>query len=143
MSIRPTGHRILVKPDEQRTETDSGLVLLQDRHHIPVSGTVVAIGSGPLWAAQLKREILKDVRDIIEGTGEIFPNDGGAPFNILRDEIGRYAQRMPYASELQVGDRVIFPTTSGHNLTLDGEDLIELVEDDVLGYEREEEEAVA
>lgn len=143
MALKPTGHRILIKPDEQRTETDAGLVLLESSHYIPVSGTVVAVGTGPQWAAALKRDILKDVREIVEGTGEIFPNDGGAPFDVLRDELGRYAQRISAESELHVGDRVMFPVEAGQQVTEDGEVFILMNEDDVLGIVQEEQEETA
>lgn len=46
MTLRPLGDRILVLPDAKREQTDSGLVLPQDRYDPDISGVVVALGSG-------------------------------------------------------------------------------------------------
>ena len=44
MTLKPLGDRVLVLPDAKREQTDSGLVLPQDRYEPDVSGVVVALG---------------------------------------------------------------------------------------------------
>jgi chaperonin GroES len=45
-NIRPLGDRVLVKPIEQDTETDSGLLLPETAKEKPQEGEVVAVGAG-------------------------------------------------------------------------------------------------
>jgi chaperonin GroES len=44
MTLRPLADRVLVIPDAQRTATDSGLVLPENRFEPEVSGVVAALG---------------------------------------------------------------------------------------------------
>ena len=53
--IEPVGHRVLVKADEIKTETDSGIVLVTDAHkerdqRAQIFGTVIAVGANA-WKA--------------------------------------------------------------------------------------------
>lgn len=46
MTLRPLGDRVLVLPDAKREQTESGIVLPQDRFDPDISGVVVACGAG-------------------------------------------------------------------------------------------------
>lgn len=45
-SVRPTEDRVLVKPIEKDTKTESGLYLPESSKERPVQGKVVAVGPG-------------------------------------------------------------------------------------------------
>jgi len=45
-SVRPTEDRVLVKPVEQETKTESGIYLPESSKERPVQGKVVAVGPG-------------------------------------------------------------------------------------------------
>ena len=45
LSLRPLGDRVLVIPDAKREQTDSGIILPQDRLDPDVSGVVAALGT--------------------------------------------------------------------------------------------------
>lgn len=45
MTLRPLGDRVLVIPDAKREQTDSGIILPQDRLDPDVSGVVAAVGT--------------------------------------------------------------------------------------------------
>ena len=138
MALRPTGFRILVKPDAQKTETDSGLVLLKDRHHIPVSGTVVAIGNGSEREHQERVRVLKEALTIVEKLAVTFQHP--APLQMAYQDIDRYlAKQKVEEPDIKLWDRVVFPTTAGQQVTEDGEDYVLLNEDDVLAVVSEDE----
>lgn len=46
MRIRPLSNRVLVRVDEQKTETEGGIALPDTAQEKPETGTVVAIGPG-------------------------------------------------------------------------------------------------
>jgi chaperonin GroES len=46
MAVKPLDDRILVKPAEAETKTESGLYLPESSKERPVRGTVVAVGPG-------------------------------------------------------------------------------------------------
>ncbi len=46
MPVKPLEDRVLVKPAEQETKTDSGLYLPESSKERPVKGSVVAVGPG-------------------------------------------------------------------------------------------------
>lgn len=130
MSLTPTGHRILVRPDEQPDTTDSGLVLPQDRDHIPVSGTVVALGPGGSQVRYRARQ--RAITDCLEMVESAVRQWGGpAALQVLRDEVAGLLGSSDPEREVAVGDRVAYAAEVGLKLTHDGQEYILLNEDDV------------
>jgi co-chaperonin GroES (HSP10) len=127
--LKPLGHRILVQPDAPAEETDSGLVLPQDRDHIPMSGTVVAVGNGPARDAKIRAAAIKRCISMVEDVDEVAA---------LRAYL---AEAERFADSLAVGDRVAYPIECGSVLTEDGISYIVLNEDDVVVLVTEQEAA--
>lgn len=128
-SLRPLGHRILVKPDEQPEASTSGLVLPQDRDHIPVSGTVVERGPGGNQMRYRSRQrAIKDCLEVIESTIRTFGHLSA--LQIARDEVSGLLGTSEPEREINVGDRVAYSPESGLALTEDGVSYIILNEDD-------------
>ena len=48
MSVRPLEDRVLIKPNNPETKTESGIYLPESAKEKPVQGTVVATGPGKL-----------------------------------------------------------------------------------------------
>ncbi len=48
MSVKPLEDRILIKPSDPETKTESGLYLPESAKEKPMQGTVVAMGPGKL-----------------------------------------------------------------------------------------------
>lgn len=140
VSIRPTGHRILVKPDTPPDTTDSGLILPEDRDHVPVSGIVAAMGpGGSLMRYQARQRAIHDCAEIIESLISTF--GAVAPLTMARDEIaGRLGTSDP-EHELHVWDRVVFPADVGLTVSEDGATYVLLNEDDVAAVAAEAEVA--
>lgn len=137
MSLLPTGHRIIVKPDAPPELSASGLILPDDRDHVPVSGTVIAVGpGGSRIRFQARQRALRDAAEILESTISQFGNL--APLMIARDEIGGMIGSRDPEHELRVGDRVVFPAECGLAVTEDGADYVILNEDDVAAVEHAE-----
>lgn len=139
MTLRPLGHRILVKPDEQPTETDAGLVLPDAHDHVPVSGIVVAIGKGPARDQRIRQQCIARCIGIVQELTD--SSNAAAP---LVDEMDRYKSQVEqYDGSIAVGDRVVFPVECGQALTEDGETMILLNEDDVVVIVTDANEAAA
>lgn len=138
--MRPVGHRILVKPDPQPDTTDSGIVLPQDHDHVPVSGTVCAMGPGGSQVRyQARQRALRDCCEIIESSIRTF-----GPLSALmlaRDEMAGLIGTSDPVHELHVWDRVVFPAEVGLTVTEDGETYVILNEDDVAAVAAAEETA--
>jgi co-chaperonin GroES (HSP10) len=126
--LKPLGHRILVQPDAPAEATDSGLVLPQDRDHVPMSGTVVAVGNGPARDAKIRAAAIKRCISMVEDVDEVAA---------LRAYLAQ-AERL---DSLNVGDRVAYPVECGSVLTEDGISYIVLNEDDVVVLVTEQEAA--
>jgi co-chaperonin GroES (HSP10) len=126
--LKPLGNRILVQPDAPAESTDSGLVLPQDRDHIPMSGTVVAVGNGPARDAKIRAAAIKRCISMVEDVDEVAA---------LRAYLAQ-AERL---DSLNVGDRVAYPVECGSVLTEDGISYIVLNEDDVVVLVTEQEAA--
>lgn len=130
--IRPTGHRILIRPDEQ-PEADGAILLPQHREFVATSGTVVAIGprgSKVRWEARQRalREVYVMLREELPGYG----------FSAVLKMIGSPDTE----HEITIGDRVAFDSESGLRLTENGVEYLIMNEDDVVVIV-EEAEAVA
>ena len=136
--LRPLGHRLLIEPDAQESETASGLVLPEDRDHVPVSGTVVAIGIGPKRDQKIRLACISRCMSIVEELATMGIRD---PQDYIT-EIGRYRDTIErFESPIQVGDRVVYPMEAGLTVTEDGRTLITMNEDEVVILAAEEQEA--
>ena len=137
MSLHPLGHRILVKPDPQPEQTDSGLVLPQDHDHIAYTGTVVELGPGGSTIRHKARQraldaCLAKIEILDKAYGPIFV------FGILRKELEALKGTPDTERDVAVGDRVAFPAEAGMDVTVDGEAYVIVSEDDVVAIDREE-----
>jgi co-chaperonin GroES (HSP10) len=145
MPLRPLGSRILVKPDAQADETETGLILPTDRHHVPTSGTVVELGDGPQANQRVRAAVIARCMAIVTEMEDHYAIGEAAVHRLaseVRDEMRRYrnlTERMP--GSLNVGDRVVFPVETGLNVDVDGERYIVLNEDDVAVIANEDEVA--
>lgn len=122
MSLTPLGHRVLIRPDEQPTESEGGIVLPEDRHHVSMSGTVVAVGRG---SAQLAQAREKTARKCLQ-----FVQDEKAA-DAIRKLIQAFHALDP-TQTVSVGDRVAYPVDAGLTLTENGQQYIIMNEDDVV-----------
>lgn len=130
MPLSPLGHRILVKPDTPPDQSASGLILPQDRDHIPVSGTVVALGpGGNQMRYRTRQRAITDCCEVIESTIRMF--GPLSALQIARDEMAALLGTSEPEREVHIGDRVAFGFASGVTYTEDGEEYIVLNEDDV------------
>lgn len=130
MSLRPTGHHILVKPDAQ-PDTSGVIILPQDHDHIPMSGTVVALGpGGSLVRYQARQRAIKDCIEVVESAVRMFTPT--AALRVVLEEVAGLIGTSAPEREMQVGDRVAFAAESGLSFSEDGESYIILNEDDVV-----------
>lgn len=137
MSLRPTAHRILVQPDTPPEETATGLVLPQDRDHVPVSGTVVALGpGGSAIRYKARQRGIKDCLEVVESALRNYPVL--TPLLLVRDEIAGLLGSSEPEREVAVGDRVAFAAEVGLKVDVEGQDYILLNEDDVAVVATEE-----
>lgn len=142
MTVRPLGHRILVRPDAQADETESGLILPTNRDHVATSGTVVALGDGgSLLRFQARQQAIKTCLDVIRDA-EIEWNYP-ASLQVVREDVSRLLGTSAPERDLAIGDRVMFPDDVGHKTVVDGVEYVVLNEDDVavIVNEQESEEA--
>jgi co-chaperonin GroES (HSP10) len=130
MSLIPLGHRILVKPDTPPDQSGSGLILPQDRDHIPNSGTVVAVGpGGNQMRYRTRQRAIGDCVEVVESAERMWGHL--AALQIVRENISALLGTSEPEREVHVGDRVAFGSASGVTYTEDGEEYIVLNEDDV------------
>lgn len=131
MSVRPLGHRVLVKPDEQPSESAGGLILPQDHDHVPMSGTVVALGPGGSQVRYRARQAaIKDCCEVLESAIRMFGSTSA--LLVARDEVAGLLGTTDVEREIRIGDRVAYAAESGLLFTQDGEQFIILNEDDVV-----------
>lgn len=135
--IRPTGHRILIQPDEQPAQ-DGAILLPQHREYVSTSGTVIAIGprgSRVRWEA--RQRALQEAAAALECTTR---GPYGSPFSV--ETVLKMIGTPDPEHEITIGDRVAFDSESGLRLIRDGVEYFILNEDDVVVIV-EEAEAVA
>jgi co-chaperonin GroES (HSP10) len=140
--LRPLRHKILVIPDEQPETTDSGLVLPNDHDHVPVSGTVAAVGPGgsrPRFEA--RQRAIRDCCEAIDCVAATFQNP--AALQVAREEVARLLGTWDLERDIFEGARVVFPVEVGHEVTKDGVRYILLNEEDVAMIADEHEVAAA
>jgi co-chaperonin GroES (HSP10) len=131
--LKPTGHRILIQPDEQ-PEQDGAILLPQHRDFVSTSGTVIALGprgSKVRWEA--RQRALREAADALirceAWTGYV-------------NEVLKLIGSPDPEHDVSIGDRVAFDSESGLRLVQDGIEYLILDEDDVVVIV-EESEAVA
>jgi co-chaperonin GroES (HSP10) len=144
--IRPTGHRILIQPDQQ-PEADGAILLPQHRDFVATSGTVIAMGprgSKVRWDARQRAlqqavEALKEMQKL-----------GGADRDSAHERVGvrlsmnRVLELIGSPDsehEITVGDRVAFDSESGLRINENGVEYLIMNEDDVVVIVEESESA--
>jgi len=104
---------------------------------VPVSGTVVAVGSGgSLVRYQARQRAIRDCCAVLESTIGTFGHL--APLTQAREDVAAMLGTSDPERDLHVGDRVVFPEDVGLALEEDGEKYILLNEDDVAAVAAEE-----
>lgn len=145
--MTPLGHRILIHPDAPPDSTVAGLVLPADRDHIPVSGVVVAVGSGPRRDQQIRHAAIVRCIGIVEDLGElgverVCDSECDSAWRQVRaivDELHRYKNQVErFEATIRVGDRVVYPMACGLGVIEDGHNYILLNEDDAVVIATEE-----
>jgi len=129
--LRPTGHRILIQPDEQ-PETEGAILLPQHREYIATSGTVVAMGPrGSFIRWEARQRALRDVVAAMHSKG----------LSSHVDDVLKMIGSPDPTHEVSVGDRVAFDSESGLRLIENGVEYLILDEDDVVVLVEESESA--
>ena len=128
--IRPTGSKVIVKPDVAPGISESGLIVPENARRDPaMSGIVVAVGNGPASAHRVRAATIAACRDRIETAAQDAEDDYGmgAALAALPDasEAGSF-------SEVSPGDRVCFAYTAGQHLVVDDEQYLVMQEDDIV-----------
>lgn len=121
--IRPLGDMVLVKPAPRRTETESGLAIVE--HYQPDTvGTVVALGTGVEARGRAVRAVLDVAIDLFIGCTDPETLDQVENLRVLRDA---------YKPEhvCKPGDEVLFGTGAGTELDIAGDTYILINESDL------------
>lgn len=135
--LKPLGHRLLIQPDAQPDQTDSGLILPQDRDHVPVSGTVIAVGDGPARDQRIRLAVIARCQAIVDELAEM----GVHGADVLA-ELQRYRNDLErFEAPIHVGDRVAYPVEAGLQVHENGIAYVLLNDDDVAVIALETEEA--
>ena len=125
MNLRPLGDRILIKPERQAEQTESGLWLSE--HGKPEeTGTVVAVGS---CAHPLKHEAEEVALELEERLG---PSEYAASEQWITQLPDYRAVQLLRAAtsrepSVKVGDYVIFSWTAGQRIQIDDSDEVYLM----------------
>ena len=140
MSLRPTGSRVIIKPEPAATESAGGIVFPETAGQPPaMSGTVISIARGPASAHRVRQYTLARVMELIEELADNVP--ASALRSELQDAIARMAVDDVSFSEISEGDYVAFAYTSGAQLVVDGETYIVLDEQEIQAVWSAEESA--
>lgn len=127
--MKVLGHRVLIKPDAQPSQTASGLVLTEDREWVATSGTIVQVGEG---GSKLKYDARqRAIRLCVDALVD----------TVAEDWLDHYLGTADPVPDVKVGDRVAFDGDTGLSMTLDGEKLLILNQDDIVIIVQEAEEA--
>jgi co-chaperonin GroES (HSP10) len=123
--IRPVGPRIAVRPDRRPETTESGFIIPQSAYlEPPMSGVVIAVGD---WPATMRRIYARAVKDAIERVDEC------ECASSVFDALGNLLHEAPNPEHyIKVGDRVIFPMETGHEIVFneDTDDAIVILNED-------------
>ena len=124
--MRPIGPRVLIKPEAQAEQTESGLALVEHRKPA-TAGTVVATGvmTHPLRADAL--QMASRLRNCVEvcDPDEISPD-------VLEQAASLVLSATAREPEVKPGDYVLYSWQSGQELQVDDETYIILREDEIL-----------
>lgn len=127
-TFRPLGHRVLIAPDAPATESAAGIVLPENRDHVPVSGTVTATGKGSERIHKVRSATVARCISMLEELIELGTRD---PQEYVA-ELRRYQGTLAAPDDgIAVGDRVVYPVEAGLTITEDGTTYVLLNEDDV------------
>ena len=148
MLIRPTGSKVIVKPDVAPATSDGGLIVPESARRDPaMSGIVIAVGNGPASAHLVRASTIAACRVAVQRVA-----DGVMAKNI---QVGEWTERDSYSvavvrdmieaeltsrirdvpdgfSEVSPGDRVCFSYTAGQHLIVDDERYLVMQEDDIV-----------
>ncbi len=134
--LQPLGHRVLVKPDAQPDESAGGLVLPEDRDHVPVSGQIVALGpGGSLVRFKARQRGIQAAWDAVDSIIWEENEISSQVISTVLSIIGTMKNTPDPERDLKVGDYVVFPAEVGHIVEHDGEQFILVNEDDVVALE--------
>jgi co-chaperonin GroES (HSP10) len=129
--IRPVGPRIAVKPDRRPETTESGFIIPQSAYlEPPMSGVVIAVGD---WPATMRRIYARAVKDAIDRVEEQIGEPPSAKLMVACDSLGQLIAEAPNPEHhVKVGDRVIFPMETGHEIVFneDTDDAIVILNED-------------
>lgn len=133
MNLRPLGDRVLIKPLAQPTETESGILLAEQKQPEEI-GTVVAVG---LARHQRKEEAdsLADTLIAIVGSEYGVDPHGDHLTMINSAELLRDLVRPEPCAK--VGDTVLFSWASGQELTVNDERFLLMREADLMAVYEE------
>lgn len=124
--IRPLGDMVLVKPAPRRTETESGLAIVE--HYQPDTvGTVVALGTG---VEARKRAVQAFADSLIEAVC-MDMDAGPADYERVAKLIASLRDDYRPEHVCKVGDEVLFGTGSGTELDIAGDTYILINEADL------------
>ena len=122
--LQPLGHRVLVKPDVQSNISDGGLILPEDRDHVPMGGQIVALGpGGSLSRFKARQRAIAACMEAIHGCGY-------GESQAYHDVKSLLSTADP-ARDVAVGDFVAFPADAGFKVSHDGEEYVLVNEDDI------------
>lgn len=138
--LRPLGNRVIVKPDQPDTESDSGIIFPQTYGAPPaMSGTVVSVGRGAASAHRVRQATIARCVQLLNEVADRVPS--ASLRSELGDELFRYAVEDVRFSELSSGTYVAFSYTDGAKIQIDGEEYIVLDESDIAAAWTDESEA--
>jgi co-chaperonin GroES (HSP10) len=131
--LQPLGHRVLIRPDQQPEDTDSGLLLPQDREYVPTVGTVERLGDGSKRDAETRKRAAAFCKALVNKF--VSPDERGPIVGAL-DAYADRAER--HEGAVSVGARVAFPDEVGSVVNVDGVRYLILPEDDIVVIELED-----
>jgi len=131
MDLKPLGNRVLIRPDVQESETDSGLIIPEvSRDQPEMSGIVISKGRGPASANRIRQATIARCIAILNQVADQVP--AAALRSEAEDALARYASDLIDLSEVREGERVVFPYTGGETLTVDGQRFLIIEEDKIV-----------
>lgn len=130
--MKPLGHRILIKPDEQPTESDAGIQLLEDDYHVPTTGVVVAVGPrGDRSSFDIRARAIGECLDVLDSFSSEYSTQR-ALVAARKEIVRRLANTPDPVREVHKGDRVAFSIEAGMDVWEDGVRYVLLYEDDAV-----------
>lgn len=141
--MKVLGHRVLITPDAQSDQSESGLILPENRDFVATSGTVIQVGTGgPLARYEARQRALGEASEAVRAElerlhGTAFEAGLRRAVNLVTEMLGT----IDLVQDVRVGDRVAFDADHGVAMTVDGEPYVILQQDDVVIIVDEAEEA--